>query len=87
MYHCYGDAALYDTYVLSNATPQLKQFNNGPWKALEKLVREDYSIRFEEIWIFTGPIFDDSNGRLYLQKDEANSSLPQNAVEIPGDSC
>jgi len=85
MYHCYGQTAVDDTYVLSNACPQWHPFNNGPWKALETLVREEYSKSksFDEVWIITGPIFDDSNGKEYLTKDTDHAAWAQKPVEIP----
>jgi endonuclease G len=83
MYHCYGADAVYDTFQLSNASPQLGDLNNGPWGDLEDLVRENYSITCDEVWIIAGPIFDDSNGQAYLTKDAAHCGTPQKPIEIP----
>jgi len=83
MYHCYGPGAVYDTFQLSNACPQLGELNNGPWGDLEDLVRENYSVTCEEVWIIAGPLFDDSNGRQLLTKDAEHSSSSQKPVEIP----
>ncbi|MCK5828025.1 DNA/RNA non-specific endonuclease [Candidatus Bipolaricaulota bacterium] len=83
MYHCYGPAAVYDTFQLSNASPQLGEFNNGPWGDLEDLVRENYSISCSEVWIIAGPIFDDSNGCAYLTKNDEHTDSSQTPVEIP----
>ena len=82
-YHCYGANAVHDTFQLSNASPQSGELNDGPWGDLEDLVRENYSLVCEEIWVIAGPIFDDSNGREYLTKDEAHACMPQKPVEIP----
>ena len=83
MYHCYGSDAVYDTFQLSNASPQLGELNNGPWGDLEDLIRENYSIICEEVWVIAGPIFDDSNGQDYLRKDAAHCGTAQKPVEIP----
>lgn len=83
MYHCYGPEAVYDTFQMSNASPQLGELNNGPWGDLEDLVRESYSISCDEVWIIAGPIFDDSNGQEYLTKDDDHRDLTQKPVEIP----
>jgi endonuclease G len=83
MYHCYGATAVYDTFQLSNACPQLGELNNGPWGDLEDLIRENYSISCDEVWIIAGPIFDDSNGQGHLAKDAEHCSLPQKSIEIP----
>ena len=83
MYHCYGPDAVYDTFQMSNASPQLGELNNGPWGDLEDLVRDKYSKAFGEIWVIAGPIFDDANGKAYLTKEPGCSSFKQRAVEIP----
>ncbi len=83
MYHCYGQTAVDDTYVLSNACPQWHPFNDGPWGDLEDLVRNKYSVLFDEVWIIAGPIFDDSNGQEYLTKDTDHAAWAQKPVEIP----
>jgi len=83
MYHCYGPSAVRDTFVLSNACPQLGEFNNGPWGDLEDLVRGNYSIMLDEVWVITGPIFDDTNGQQYLSKDADHNDWPQKPVETP----
>lgn len=83
VYHCYGQTAVDDTYVLSNACPQWHPFNDGPWGDLEDLVRNEYGVRFDEVWIIAGPIFDDSNGQKYLTKDMDYTAWAQKPVEIP----
>jgi endonuclease G len=83
MSKCYGQATVNETYVLSNACPQLHEFNDGIWGDLEDLVREEYSVTCEEVWVIVGPIFDDCNGRAYLVKEAEYASLAQKPVEIP----
>jgi len=50
---------------------------------LEDLIRENYSISCDEVWIIAGPIFDDSNGQAHLAKDAEHCGSPQKPVEIP----
>lgn len=83
MYHCYGPDAVYDTFQLSNASPQLGELNNEPWGDLEDLIRENYSTSCGEVWVIAGPIFDDRNGRAYLTKNAEHCGSPQKPVEIP----
>ncbi len=83
LFRCYGQDAVDDSYTLTNACPQRHPFNDGPWGDLEDLVRDEYSLRFDEIWVIAGPVFDDSNGRAYLVKDLAYADRPQKPVEIP----
>ncbi len=83
MYRCYGQAAVAETYVLSNACPQLHRFNDRIWGDLEDLVREEYSQMYDEVWVTVGPIFDDTNGRACLTKDAEHAALEQKPIEIP----
>lgn len=83
MYRCYGQAAVEETFVLSNASPQLHKFNDGIWGDLEDLVRDEYSLSCGEVWITVGPIFDDTNGHAYLAKDPEYWAFEQKPVEIP----
>mgnify|MGYP000312442457 CR=1 FL=1 len=43
---------------LSNITPQDKDLNQGPWKALEDAVRASVSYR-KSLFVITGPIYDE----------------------------
>jgi endonuclease G len=83
MYRAYGQAAVDDTYTLTNACPQRHAFNDGVWGDLEDLVRDEYCVGFDEVWVVCGPVFDESNGRAFLAKDDAHADLPQRPVEIP----
>lgn len=82
MYRSYGQSAVDDTYTLTNACPQRHAFNDGVWGDLEDLVREEYSVALDEVWVVCGPVFDNSNGRAVLVKDHAHADLPQKPVEI-----
>ncbi|MCX6094960.1 MAG: DNA/RNA non-specific endonuclease [Candidatus Bipolaricaulota bacterium] len=83
MYRSYGQSAVDDTYTLTNACPQRHAFNDGVWGDLEDLVREEYSVALDEVWVVCGPVFDDSNRRAVLVKDRAHANLPQKPVEVP----
>ncbi len=83
MYRSYGQAAVDDTYTLTNACPQRHAFNDGVWGDLEDLVRDEYCVGCDEVWVVCGPVFDDSNGRAFLAKENAHADLPQKPVEIP----
>jgi len=47
-------------FLMSNMTPQLRNFNNGIWRELEENVR-DWAYDNDEIYVVSGPIFEDSN--------------------------
>lgn len=45
------------TFLMSNMSPQLPEFNRGVWKRSEELVRR-WAIARKEIFVITGPVFD-----------------------------
>jgi endonuclease G len=49
--------AMRESFLMSNISPQLREFNNGVWKELEENVR-DWSHKAERLYIIAGPIFD-----------------------------
>lgn len=53
----YSDAAMRDTFLLSNAAPQRQSVNAGRWRQLEAAVRQIAS-QSDAVYVFTGPIFD-----------------------------
>ena len=70
MDYCYGREGQLDSFLMSNICPQTPTLNRGIWASLEENVR-DWANAYDEVWVFTGPIFD------WLQE-----SLPC-GVEIP----
>lgn len=49
-------AAMRDSFLLSNITPQIPEFDSGIWCDLEKFVR--YTVNAERsIYVITGPVF------------------------------
>lgn len=59
----YGRAAQRDTFLMTNVTPQQAALNQKLWERLEE-VELDHFTRLGEIWVLTGPIFDDQIERL-----------------------
>ncbi|MTB49860.1 DNA/RNA non-specific endonuclease [Lewinella sp. W8] len=43
------------TFLLSNISPQARQFNQGVWRELEELTR-DWANRFKRLYVVTGPV-------------------------------
>lgn len=56
---CYGKGAQEETFLMSNIIPQKHELNAGPWKQLEMKAAVNYPARYQEIWVITGPIFDE----------------------------
>ena len=56
----YGREAQLQTFLMSNICPQTPQLNRQIWKRLEQRIAKD----MEEVWVVTGPIFDDDIEKL-----------------------
>ena len=54
---CYGATAQGQTFLMSNAVPQRPALNSGIWRELELREALNYTGRFREIWVITGPLF------------------------------
>lgn len=60
----YGRRAQLETFFMSNICPQVPLLNRGIWKHLEGKVANEYSNPLEEVWVVTGPIFDNERATL-----------------------
>ena len=67
----YGEEAQKQTFLMSNIVPQKPNLNQGPWRELEEDVAKWYGNEFEEVWVMTGPVYDDEVTKL------------ESGVEIP----
>ncbi len=70
----YGRSAQLETFYMSNIIPQRPKLNRQVWRRLEEKVAKRWANDFEEVWIVTGPVFDNEREAL------------QSGVEIP-DAC
>lgn len=67
-----------ETFLLSNMSPQVAQFNRGVWSKLEAAVRKlDKLSSVLETYVICGPIFD------FDQKVESIGTTDSNDVSIP----
>ncbi|MCH7401322.1 DNA/RNA non-specific endonuclease [Belliella kenyensis] len=53
----YSAESMYDSFFLTNASPQVPGFNRGIWKRLEEQIRK-FATEKDSIFIATGPILD-----------------------------
>ncbi|MDQ1340677.1 MAG: endonuclease mitochondrial [Campylobacterota bacterium] len=60
----YGEDAQHDTFLMTNITPQKPKLNQRVWQKLEILEIQKFIRLFDEVWVYTGPIFDDDVKRL-----------------------
>lgn len=51
--------AMDDSFLMSNVSPQIPDFNRGLWKRLESQVRE-WACRFDSVFVVTGAVLHDS---------------------------
>lgn len=54
----YGRKAQQQTFLMTNISPQLGQFNSKIWQRLEEVSADYFSKWYPEFWVMTGPIFD-----------------------------
>ena len=58
----FNNLAMKESFVMSNMTPQLKNFNGGVWNELEQCVR-DWAYEKDLLAVCTGPVFIDESIR------------------------
>ncbi len=60
----YGRSAQHDTFVMTNITPQRPKLNQKLWQRLEEVEADYFAPWFKDVWVLTGPIFDQDVQRL-----------------------
>jgi DNA/RNA endonuclease G (NUC1) len=55
--YCYGLTAQRESFMMSNICPQTPTLNRGIWASLEAYIRSCANA-LDEVWVFTGPVFD-----------------------------
>lgn len=55
----YGKLAQLETFLMTNISPQTAKLNRSIWRKLEHKVATKYAQDLSDIWVITGPIFDD----------------------------
>ncbi len=60
----FGETAQIETFLMSNIVPQTPDLNRGPWKEVEQLIANDYLREYKELWVITGPIYEEPIGKL-----------------------
>lgn len=72
----YGKDAQLETFSMSNIVPQRPKLNRRVWKRLEGLEIK-YSNKFKQIWVITGPIFDE-----HIEKIKEQVEIPDKFFRI-----
>lgn len=75
----YGKRAQLDTFLMSNITPQRPKLNQKLWQRLEQAEIDYFTHLSKEVWVFTGPVFDEDTTRL---KNAWNVEIPDAFYKI-----
>jgi endonuclease G len=59
----FSPVAMSESFLMSNISPQIPDFNRGIWKELEGTVRQ-WAKTEKSIAIVTGPVFNDNKGQI-----------------------
>lgn len=60
----YGKQAQVETFLMTNITPQKPSLNQKFWQRLEEMELDSFAPKFKEVWVYTGPLFDEKTTRL-----------------------
>lgn len=76
----YSKERMEDSFYMSNMSPQLPYINRVKWKSIEDFTR-DAAVKFGEIFVITGPIFEGNEGSLpskekYIENEKGNIPIP-----------
>lgn len=64
--------SMQETFLMSNISPQSRNFNKGIWRELEELTR-DWAKKFNEIYVVTGPVL----------SQDPKGYIGENEVSVP----
>lgn len=53
----YGVDCQRQTFMMTNIIPQRPSLNRNWWQRLERLIARDYSEKYDNVWVITGPVF------------------------------
>lgn len=74
----FGAEAQLETFLMSNIAPQRPALNRNVWQRLERL-EDSYADRFDQLYILTGPIFDD---RREVLSESSDVEIPDEFYKI-----
>jgi endonuclease G, mitochondrial len=55
----FSELAMQESFLMSNISPQVPDFNRGIWKELESTVR-NWAKKERQLYVVTGPVFNDN---------------------------
>ena len=51
----YSESAMDETFLMSNISPQVRNFNGGIWRELEENIK-DWAKKYQKVYVVTGPV-------------------------------
>lgn len=75
----FSKEAMRESFLMSNMSPQLKEFNGGIWRELEENVR-DWAYDNDELYIISGPVL--GEGHIIKQIGYNKVSVPKQFYKI-----
>jgi endonuclease G len=60
----FGRQGQLDSFHMTNMVPMNPSLNRGLWANFESKVAREFANQFEQVWVFTGPIFDKNETKL-----------------------
>ena len=69
----WDEEAMSETFLLSNMSPQTREFNDGVWNRMEQQVR-NWASWFDTLYVVTGPV---------LKGLDGSKTIGHNAVTVP----
>lgn len=63
----FNPVAMEESFLMSNISPQVPDFNRGIWKELESTVRK-WTLKEHQLYIVTGPVFQNNKGTIGKDK-------------------
>ncbi len=79
----FSQEAMEESFYMSNMSPQRIPFNGGIWRELEECVR-DWAYREEHLYVVTGPILDQTDGRIGDNKVSVPRYFYKAVMDIDG---
>lgn len=79
----FGEQAQRETFLMSNVVPQKGDLNQGPWRLLEETLASVTAPADGEIWVVTGPIYDNHPEQLKAGNEIPDAFFMAVADETP----
>lgn len=73
----YGKEAQLETFLMSNIVPQKPNLNRKLWQRLEEVEVKHFTNLADEIWVVTGPIYDEN-----IEELESGVEIPDKFFKI-----